>query len=64
MLISNTDTDGIFPLDGVYRTFEEVRRIYRLYNAGDQIALNITAGGHKDTQELRVRNAFRWFDII
>ncbi|MCA9203727.1 MAG: prolyl oligopeptidase family serine peptidase, partial [Planctomycetales bacterium] len=61
LLISNTDTDGIFPLDGVYRTFEEVRRIYRLYNAGDQIALNITAGGHKDTQELRV-HAFRWFN--
>ncbi|MBC8355011.1 MAG: acetylxylan esterase [Planctomycetes bacterium] len=61
LLISNTDTDGIFPLDGVYRTFESTRRIYSLQGAADQVALNITAGGHKDTQELRV-HAFRWFN--
>ena len=28
LLISNTDRDGIFPLDGVVRTYEQVRRIY------------------------------------
>ncbi len=61
LLISNTDTDRIFPLDGVYRTFESVRRIYGLHDAADKVALNITAGGHKDTQELRV-HAFRWFN--
>jgi dienelactone hydrolase len=63
LLISNTDSDGIFPLDGVYRTFEQARRIYRLYDATEKntsakVALNITAGGHKDTQELQV-HAFR-----
>lgn len=61
LLISNTDTDTIFPLDGVYRVFEDARRIYRLHGEGDQVALNITAGGHQDTQELRV-HAFRWFN--
>ncbi len=61
LLISNTDSDGIFPLDGVVRTFEKVRNIYRLYGAADQVALNITAGPHKDTQELRV-HAFRWLN--
>ena len=61
LLISNTDSDGIFPLDGVYRTFNKVRKIYRLHNAADQLALNITAGPHKDTQELRM-HAFRWFN--
>jgi len=61
LLISNTDSDGIFPLDGVMRTFLSVRRIYQLHNAADKVALNITAGGHKDTQELRV-HAFRWFN--
>lgn len=61
LLISNTDTDRIFPLDGVVRTFEAVRRIYALQGAADKVALNITAGGHKDTQELRV-HAFRWFN--
>lgn len=61
LLISNTDSDGIFPLDGVVRTFEQARKIYALYNAKDRVALNITAGGHKDTQELQV-HAFRWFN--
>ena len=61
LLISNTDSDGIFPLDGVVRTFEKVRRIYELHGAGDKVALNITAGPHKDTQELRV-HAFRWLN--
>jgi hypothetical protein len=61
LLISNTDSDSIFPLDGVYRTFEAVRRIYRLHNAADNVALQITAGGHSDTQELRI-HAFRWFN--
>ncbi|MGE0756716.1 MAG: alpha/beta hydrolase family protein [Pirellulaceae bacterium] len=61
LLISNTDSDGIFPLDGVVRLFEKVRGIYRLHGAADQVALNITAGPHKDTQELQV-HAFRWFN--
>lgn len=61
LLISNTDNDGIFPLDGVYRTYEKVKKIYRLYGAADRVALHITAGPHKDTQELRV-HAFRWFN--
>ena len=61
LLISNTDSDRIFPLDGVYRTFERVRKIYALHDAADKVALHITAGGHKDTQELRV-HAFRWLN--
>lgn len=61
LLISNTDRDSIFPLDGVVRTHEKARRIYDLYGAEDQLALHITAGPHKDTQELRV-HAFRWFN--
>lgn len=61
LLISNTDRDSIFPLDGVYRTYTKVRRLYELHDAGDDIALHITAGPHKDTQELRI-HAFRWFN--
>jgi hypothetical protein len=66
LLIANTDTDGIFPLDGVYRTFEQVRRIYRLHEPAEKgvsakVALNIAAGPHKDTQELQTA-AFRWFN--
>ncbi len=61
LLISNTDRDGIFPLEGVVHTFRAARRIYQLHDAGDKVALNITAGPHQDTQELRV-HAFRWFN--
>ncbi len=66
LLISNTDSDRIFPLDGVVRTFNEVRRIYQLHEpvlkgAAANVALNISPGPHKDTQELQV-HAFRWFN--
>ena len=61
LLILNTDDDRIFPLDGVVRVFNQVRRIYELHGAKDKLGLVITPGGHLDTQELRVP-AFRWFD--
>jgi dienelactone hydrolase len=61
LLISNSDKDGIFPLDGVYRTHQKVRKIYRLYDADKNLGLQITEGPHKDTQELRV-HAFSWFN--
>ena len=61
LLIANTDNDGIFPLDGVVRTYEKAKRIYDLYGAGDKIGLTIAPGGHHDTQDLQVP-ALRWFD--
>ncbi len=61
LLISNTDKDGIFPLEGVVRVHEKVRNIYRLYKAADKLGLQITEGPHKDTQELHL-HAFVWFD--
>ncbi len=61
LLISNTDRDGIFPLDGVYRTYSKVRRLYELLGKPNDLALQITAGGHADTQELHI-HGFRWFD--
>jgi cephalosporin-C deacetylase-like acetyl esterase len=61
LLLSNTDRDGIFPLDGVVRTYEQVRRIYQLYGKRDQLGLQITAGPHRDTQELHI-HAFRWMN--
>jgi len=61
LMIGNSDDDAIFPLDGVKRTYKKARRIYELYGAGEDIALNITEGGHRDTRELRVP-AFKWFD--
>ena len=61
LLISNTDKDRIFPLDGVVDVYSKVRRIYELYGKRDHIGLQITEGPHKDTQELRI-HAFHWFN--
>ena len=61
LMILNTDDDRIFPLDGVNRVFNDVRRIYDLHGARDKLGLVITPGGHKDTQPLRVP-AFNWFN--
>jgi len=61
LLISNTDKDSIFPLEGVLRVHQKAREIYRLYGAEDKLGLQITEGPHKDTQELRI-HAFVWFN--
>ncbi|MSR59586.1 MAG: acetylxylan esterase [Planctomycetaceae bacterium] len=61
LLISNTDKDTIFPLEGVVRIHDKVRRIYRLYGAEKNLGLQITEGPHADTQELHL-HAFRWFN--
>jgi dienelactone hydrolase len=61
MLLSNSDKDTIFPLNGVERLHAKVRDIYKLYNAADKLGLLITEGPHKDTQDLQVP-AFRWFN--
>jgi dienelactone hydrolase len=61
LLISNTDRDRIFPLGGVMRTYSRVAKIYDLLGKREDLAIQITAGPHQDTQELRV-HAFRWFN--
>ncbi|HEY2589866.1 MAG TPA: acetylxylan esterase [Tepidisphaeraceae bacterium] len=61
LLIGNSDKDTIFPLDGVYRLHEQVRRIYALQGAEKNLGLLITEGPHKDTQDLWVP-VFRWFN--
>ncbi|MBM80138.1 MAG: hypothetical protein CMJ78_06040 [Planctomycetaceae bacterium] len=61
LLISNTDKDRIFPLDGVVDVYTKTRRIYELYGKLNHIGLQITEGPHKDTQELRI-HAFHWFN--
>jgi hypothetical protein len=59
--LSNTDRDSIFPLDGVLRIFQSTKRVYERFDASEKFALNITAGGHLDSQELQMQ-AIRWFD--
>ena len=61
LLISNTDKDRIFPLDGVVDVYTKARRIYELYGKSQNIGLQICEGPHKDTQQLRIP-AFHWFN--
>jgi endonuclease/exonuclease/phosphatase family metal-dependent hydrolase/dienelactone hydrolase len=61
LLLSNSDKDRIFPLDGVQRIHRDLKRIYKLYNADDKLGLLITEGPHSDTQDLQVP-AFRWLN--
>ncbi|MCH9725367.1 MAG: acetylxylan esterase [Planctomycetes bacterium] len=61
LLISNTDKDSIFPLDGVVDVYRKTMQIYELYGVPQNLGLQITEGPHKDTQELRI-HAFHWFN--
>jgi dienelactone hydrolase len=61
LLICNSDKDTIFPLDGVTRLHQKVRRVYDLLGASDKLGLLITEGPHRDTQELQVP-VLRWFN--
>ena len=61
LLICDSDKDRIFPLDGVVRLHEKVRRIYRLYGETNKLGLLITEGPHQDTQDLQLP-VFRWFN--
>ncbi|MBK8506371.1 MAG: acetylxylan esterase [Saprospiraceae bacterium] len=61
LLIANADQDAIFPLDGVYRTYREIKKVYEKLNIPELIALNIVGGGHHDVQEIRI-HPFRWFN--
>jgi hypothetical protein len=59
LLLANTDTDSIFPLDGVMRIHTQMASLYRRLGAQDKYGVIITPGPHKDTQELQV-GAFKW----
>jgi dienelactone hydrolase len=61
LLIANSDKDALFPLDGVLRVHEQVRRIYALHGATNHLGLLITEGPHDDTQDLQLP-VFRWFN--
>lgn len=61
LLISNSDRDPIFPIDGVFRTYQTVRSVYEKMDKGDLLALNTVAGPHMDIQELQI-HAFRWMN--
>lgn len=62
LMLANSDADSLFPLDGVMRTRNAVKKIYELYGAPTNFGLVIAPGPHKDTQDLQMP-VFRWFNI-
>ena len=61
LLISNTDSDEIFPLGGVMEIFNRTRRLYRKLGVEANIGIHIAEGPHKDTQPLNA-GAFNWLN--
>ncbi|MCX8157830.1 MAG: acetylxylan esterase [Verrucomicrobiae bacterium] len=61
LLLVNTDSDNIFPLDGVMRVDTYLRRFYSQLQRPGDYGLVIGPGPHKDTQDLQVP-VFRWFN--
>jgi dienelactone hydrolase len=59
LLLANSDSDGIFPLDGVMRIHRQLAGMYDRLGAAENYGVLITPGPHKDTQELQV-GAFKW----
>lgn len=62
LLLTNTDDDRIFPLDGVQRIHWQLRKLYAMLGASKNLGLQISYGPHLDTQELQVA-AMRWFNL-
>ncbi len=61
LLVVNTDSDSIFPLDGVVRLHAQVRGGYAALGEAGKLGLVIGPGGHHDTQDLQVP-VLRWFN--
>jgi hypothetical protein len=61
LLLSNTDKDPIFPVDGVYSVFRGTRDVYERIGAEAALGFNIEEGPHKDIEPLRTA-AFHWID--
>ena len=61
LLISNSDKDDIFPLDGVLQIHDRTRALYRKLGKEANIGIHLTEGPHKDTQPLNI-GAFEWMN--
>ena len=61
LLISNTDKDAIFPLDGVMEVYNRTSALYRRLGEEGKVGIQIAKGGHKDTQPLNT-GAFHWMN--
>lgn len=56
----NGDSDPLFPIDGVRRTYRKAREVWTLYGRTAQFDTVVTPAGHEDTGPIR-RAAFEFF---
>jgi len=61
LLIANADRDVMFPVNGVYRSYSQIRTAYDRLGMGDDLSLNVVGGGHHDIPDIQVP-ALRWFN--
>ena len=53
-LLANADADRGFPMDAFDEMIGKMQQIYRLYNASGALRTVVTAGGHSDTEAIRL----------
>jgi len=53
-LLANADADRGFPMDAFDDLVDKMREIYRLYGADAALRTAVTAGGHSDTEAIRL----------
>jgi dienelactone hydrolase len=61
LLVSNTDKDPIFPVDGVYAVYRAARDVYSRIGAAGALGVNLEEGPHQDIEPLRTA-AFHWMN--
>jgi cephalosporin-C deacetylase-like acetyl esterase len=53
-LLANADADRGFPMDAFTEMVAKMGQIYRLYDAAGSLRTAVTAGGHTDTEAIRL----------
>ncbi|MEK7403955.1 MAG: acetylxylan esterase [Acidobacteriota bacterium] len=53
-LLSNADADRGFPMSAFNEMVDKMREVYRLYHAGGDLRTAVVAGGHGDTETIRL----------
>jgi hypothetical protein len=61
MLFYNGEQDGLFPLDGVARSYEKMRGVWNSQNAGDKLVTKMWNVPHEFNQQMQ-DEAFAWLD--
>ncbi len=53
LLFTNSDQDGIFPMDANERIINRLKRLYSLFGASDRVNAIVSVGGHAYREDIR-----------